>query len=518
MSDQNPTAPRPASARTTHGDPSVVPVYAAPPPGRPRRRYAVVGTGHRAGMYVGAITGAHADVAELVAWCDTNPTRMAYYDAQVGAALRLDGPAGLPQHGPADLERMIAEHRVDVVVVTTPDATHADLVARALDAGAEVVVEKPLTTTTEGCRTLTRAVARNGRDVVMTFNYRYAPRNSALREVLASGRIGRVTSVHFEWVLDTVHGADYFRRWHRDKATSGGLLVHKSSHHMDLVNWWLDDVPTRVYASAGLRVYGDANAAAQDRGPRPARGTGATGDPWSLDLTHDPRLAALYLDAEQHDGYRRDQDVFAPGITIEDNMSVLVDYAGGATLTYALNAHSPWEGYRVAVNGTHGRAELEVVERGAVVLGDDGRAVLDPSAVAARDAGPDAPAADVRPAGERLLVQRHWEPAREVRIPAGAGGHGGGDAILLMDVFRRDLREGPDPLGRAAGYRDGLRAVAVGIAANRSLRTGQPVRVADLGLGDDLASGGTSGGSAGSASGGVTPIRRPAVRAGMLDA
>ncbi|MCC2336159.1 Gfo/Idh/MocA family protein [Cellulomonas wangsupingiae] len=477
--DQNPTAPRPASARATQGDPSVVPVFAPPPPGRRRRRYAVVGTGHRAGMYVGAVTGDHADVAELVAWCDTNPARMAYYDAEAGTALGLAGPAGLPRYGPDDLERLVVDERVDVVVVTTPDATHASLVARALDAGADVVVEKPLTTTVEGCRTVVRAVARTGRDVVMTFNYRYAPRNSALREVVASGEIGRVTSVHFEWALDTVHGADYFRRWHRDKATSGGLLVHKASHHFDLVNWWLDDVPARVYASGGLRFYGDTNAAERGLGPRPERGTGTVGDPWALDLTHDPRLKALYLDAEEHDGYRRDQDVFTSGITIEDNMAVLVDYAGGATLTYSLNAHSPWEGYRVTVNGTAGRAELEVVERGAVVLDGDGRAVLDPSAT------PDGVRAETaRPSGERLRVQRHWEPAREWPIPSGVGGHGGGDAILLMDVFRRHLREGPDPLGRAAGYREGLRAVAVGIAANQSMATGLPVRVEDLGLGD----------------------------------
>jgi len=504
--DQNPTAPRPPSARRTQGDPSVVPTFAPPPPGRRRRRHAVVGTGHRAGMYVGALTGDHADVAELVAWCDTNPARMAYHDAQAGAALGLGGPAGLPQHGPDDLERMIVEDRVDVVVVTTPDATHADLVARALDAGADVVVEKPLTTTVEGCRTITRAVARTGRDVVMTFNYRYAPRNSALREVIASGEIGRVTSVHFEWALDTVHGADYFRRWHRDKRMSGGLLVHKSSHHVDLVNWWLQDVPARVFASGGLRFYGDANAAERGMGPRPERGTGAQGDPWSLDLTRDPRLRALYLDAEQHDGYRRDQDVFAPGITIEDNMAVLVDYAGGATLTYSLTAHSPWEGYRVTVNGTRGRAELEVVERGAVVLDDDGHAVLDPSATPEAVA-----AADGRPAGERLLVQQHWGAAREWPIPAGVGGHGGGDAILLMDVFRRDLREGPDPLGRAAGYRDGLRAVAVGIAANRSMATGLPVRIEDLGLADDVALTPTRRGDVRSAG------RSVAARGGMLD-
>jgi len=443
-------------------------------------------------MYVDAITGDHADVAELVALCDTNPTRMAYYDQQVGEALGLGGPANLPQYGPEQLETMILSQQVDVVIVTSPDYTHADLVARAQAAGADVVVEKPLTTDAAGVRTITDSVRATGRDVVMTFNYRYGPRNSTLREVIASGEIGEVTSVHFEWVLDTVHGADYFRRWHRERHHSGSLLIHKSSHHFDLVNWWLGDTPARVYASAGLKFYGAENAARRGLTDRPARGTGTQGDPWAFDLTADPRLKALYLDAEHHDGYLRDRDVFTDGITIDDNMALIVDYTRGATLTYSLNAHSPWEGYTVTVNGTKGRAELTVVERGAVLLGEDGQAILDPSAtpeevaaaaqravlsgVSTNTAGGE------RPDGDLLLVQKHWEAARRVPIPAGIGGHGGGDAILLMEVFRRDLRIGDDPLGRAAGYLDGLNPVAVGIAANVSLRTGQAVAIADLDL------------------------------------
>lgn len=478
--DQNPTAPRRAASASIVADSGVAPAFAPPPPGRGRRRYAVLGTGHRAGMYVGAITGPHADVAELVAWCDTNPGRRAFYDREVGAALGVGGPAGLPQYGPDGLERMIAEQRVDVVIVTTPDHLHAEHVARAQAAGADVVVEKPLTTTAAGARTIAESVSSTGRDIVMTFNYRYAPRNSTLREVIASGAIGRPTSVHFEWVLDTVHGADYFRRWHRERKSSGSLLVHKSSHHFDLVNWWLDDVPARVFASAHRDVYGAENAA--DRGPRPVRGSDAQGDPWSLDLARDRRLRELYLESEHHDGYLRDRDVFDEGINIEDNVAVIVDYRGGATMTYSLNAHGPWEGYTVAINGTEGRVELSVVERGAIVVDSDGRVVLDPSAT------PDAvPVARTRPEGERLVVQRHWEGARDVPIPAGQGGHGGGDAILLMDVFRRDLRLGPDPLGRAAGFHDGVRAIAVGVAANLSLETGAPVLVDDLDLGTDLA-------------------------------
>ena len=177
-----------------------------------------------------------------------------------------------------------------------------------------------------------------------------------------------MTSVHFEWALDTVHGADYFRRWHRQKANSGGLFIHKASHHFDLVNWWTAATPVRVFASGGLRFYGADNAAARGLGERPSRGTGVAGDPFTLDLAADERLKELYLDNEHHDGYLRDRDVFDAGISIEDNLAALVDYDTGATMSYSLNAHAPWEGYRVTVNGTEGRAGVVVDERREVVL------------------------------------------------------------------------------------------------------------------------------------------------------
>jgi predicted dehydrogenase len=438
-----------------------------------RHTYALVGTGSRAQMYIDAITGTHADTAVLVAWSDSNEGRLDYYDRHLETLGRTPGPH---RFEPAGLAAAVAEHDIDRVIITTPDHTHAALIVTALDAGADVIVEKPLTISVEGVRAITEAVERTGRSVTTTFNYRYSPRNTALRQVIADGTIGDVTSVHFEWVLDTAHGADYFRRWHRDKANSGGLLIHKASHHFDLVNWWLDETPPRVFASGGLRFYGADNAGRRGLGKRPERGSidSELKDAFSLDLRQDPVLKALYLDQEHYDGYRRDQDVFDAGITIEDNLSLVVDYTSGASMSYSLNAHAPWEGYVVSVNGTRGRAELTVVERGAVLLDPDGAVLVDPSA------RPDGvPEDDGRPGGETLVVQQHFSPARRVVIPEADGGHGGGDAKLLHDLF---AGASEDPLRHAASWRDGVRAVSVGLAGNRSLETGQAVLVADLAL------------------------------------
>lgn len=455
-------------------------------PSKKMSRLALVGAGSRAGMYVEAVMGPHADTAVLVGIGDANPGRTGYYLALAARLNTLDagnGDAGVAPapvaFDPAELTAFITDNSIDRVIITTPDHTHADYIVEALRAGADVVVEKPLTIDVDGCRRITAAIAETGRHVVVTFNYRYSPRNSALKEIIQGGVIGKVTSIDFSWVLDTVHGADYFRRWHREKKNSGGLLIHKASHHFDLVNWWIDDVPTRVYASGGLRFYGADNAAGRGLGERPTRGSLDDGvrDPFVLDLREDEKLRALYYDNEEFDGYIRDQDVFSEGITIEDNLALTVDYENGPTLSYSLNAHSPWEGYRVSINGTEGRAELEVVERAAVYDSTDKKNVVDPSATPIEE--DDA----VRRNGECLVVQRHWETAYEVPIINGDGGHGGGDALLLADLFNGP---GEDPLGRPSGYLDGLRSVAVGIAGNESLVSGLPVRIPELGLGAAL--------------------------------
>ncbi len=436
------------------------------------RRYALIGTGSRARMYLEAMLGEHADVARLVAWADPNPGRLDHYE-------RLVADAGAPiprRFDAAGLQQAVQGLGIERVIITSPDDTHDGHIVAALEGGADVVTEKPLTISEAGVRRIAEAVERTGHEVTVTFNYRYAPRNAALRQVIAAGAVGDVTSVHFEWLLDTAHGADYFRRWHRLKERSGGLLIHKASHHFDLVAWWLAATPARVFASGGLRFYGAANARRRAMAERPERGTtdSPLRDRFSLDLRLDPELRALYLEQEHHDGYRRDLDVFAEGITIEDDLSLVVDYASGASMAYSLTAHAPWEGYSVSITGTRGRAELHVVERGAVLAGPDGRTLTDPTA------HPEGVEPDrVRPVSERLVVQQQFGRAQEIPIPSASGGHGGGDALLLRDVFR-GVQD--DPLGRAASWRDGVRSLMVGLAGNRSLATGEAVRVADLDL------------------------------------
>jgi predicted dehydrogenase len=438
-----------------------------------QRSYAIVGTGHRARTYIQALTGPYRAVAQIVAFCDPNAARADHYRSAYGLH-------DVPVVAPGDFSPLLRQRRTDVVLVTSPDRTHDTYICAALAMGIDVITEKPMTIDEERLLRIKRAVENSSARLAVTFNYRYSPRNSTVKQLLADRAIGTVTSVHFEWLLDTAHGADYFRRWHREKTNSGGLLVHKSAHHFDLVNWWLADTATSVYAMGGLKFYGERNARQRGITPRPRLGRDLPrADPFRINLAADPALRALYLDAEALDGYHRDVDVFADGITIEDSLSLVVGYQRGATMTYSLTAFSPWEGYHVAFNGTGGRIELEVVERSWVpsaALDEEEARVIDPSADHAASSRPDGS----RPAGERITLQRLWEPAVQIPIPAGGRAHGGGDDLLLRDLFRGAA---DDNLGRAAGYQDGMRSVLLGIAANRSLAEGRPVQLAEFGFG-----------------------------------
>ncbi len=433
-----------------------------------RKRYAVVGVGGRSKMYVKALASTHREHGELVALCDPNSVRLEYANEQLSEEF---GAKPVATYSPRDFETMISRERVDTVIVTSIDRTHHDYIVRAMEAGCDAISEKPMTVDAEKCSAINDAIRRTGKNLTVTFNYRYAPRNSRVKEVLLSGAIGEIKSVHFEWLLDTSHGADYFRRWHRDKRNSGGLMVHKATHHFDLVNWWINSTPKSVFAVGDLVFYGKENAEKRGLTEFYDRSTGnsiARRDPFALHMDSKEKLRRTYLEAEHEDGYRRDQSVFSDGISIEDDMSVLVRYNSGASMTYHLTAYSPWEGFRIAFNGTKGRLEYNVTEVSYISTSDSD--IHGEQAIDKKGHPADIPA--------ELVLHRHWQEPEYIPFEqTDESGHGGGDTRLLNDLFIGGER---DPLGRAADHVAGTDSILTGIAANIAMAEKRPVDVNEL--------------------------------------
>ena len=423
-----------------------------------RTRYAQVGLGGRSRMYTRAIAGTYHDTAEIVGLCDLNQARMDLTNRTVLAEV-----GAVKTYLAADFDRMIAETKPDVVIVTTMDTTHADYICRAMELGCNVITEKPMTTDEEKCRRIIGTSVRTRKTCQVTFNYRYAPPRSQLREIIASGAVGEIYSGDFCWMLDTRHGADYFRRWHRNRRNSGSLLVHKATHHFDLINWFIHDVPEEVFAFGSRRYYRPETAermGLQGRGERCHECSVSDKCPFFLDMASIESMKAMYLDCEQDDPhYVRDRCVFSPDIDIWDNMTLSVRYRSGALLSYILTACSPYEGYRVVFNGSKRRLEHGACED--TYISGDGSVP-----------------GELQRKKTFITLIPEFSPPQEIEVRVAKGGHGGGDSPLLADIFEPDAPA--DPLARKAGITDGAYSILIGVAACHSIDSGKPVKISDL--------------------------------------
>lgn len=430
-----------------------------------KKLYAVVGTGGRSVMFISALAEKYRNVGQIVGFCDASATRMKWYNDKLQNEYKLEP---VPTYAPDQFEKMIAETKPDTVIVTCMDSLHHKYIVRAMELGCDAISEKPMTTDAAKAKEIFDAIERTGRKLRVTFNYRYSPYTTKVRELIRDGVIGTPTAVDFSWVLDTSHGADYFRRWHREKQNSGGLLVHKSTHHFDMINWWIASTPKTVYAMGDLKFYGRANA--EQRGDKNLttydRYTGhpeAAKDPFYFPLDEETNLRGLYYNAEKDSGYIRDRNVFGDNITAEDTMAVMAKYRNGVILNYSLLCYSPWEGYRAAITGTKGRIEIYDRHGSHVIAGQDDKELA---------------AAQAHGEEQRITVFPMFGRPYEVPVVKTEGGHGGGDPILLDQLFNPNAPA--DPFHRAASHIDGAASILMGISANESIATGQPVQCDSL--------------------------------------
>lgn len=394
------------------------------------KKYVLVGAGSRAlYMFAKPLAADWKDTASFVGVYDTNPKRSQFLSEECG---------GIPVYD--NFQDMLSSTKPDVVIVASADYTHHTYIVEALHAGCDVISEKPMTIDEGKCWEILKAEQESGKKVTVTFNLRFAPYFAKVKELLMAGTIGEVYHIDLEWFLDRRHGADYFRRWHAEMKNSGGLLVHKSTHHFDIMNWWMDSRPDEIHAFGTRRVYGDDR---QDHGERCLTCHRKDDCEFYMNIEENEFMNQYYRQAEDEDGYIRDRCLFDSRIDIYDTMSVQVRYQNQAMLTYSLVAYSPYEGWRAAINGSKGRIEVSNVYANA----------------------------DMKQ-GEANQIHIHYADGRQelVEVDTSASGHGGGDAKLRRALFGED--EVADPLGQQADSRIGAQSMLIGVLANRSIAEG----------------------------------------------
>ena len=404
-----------------------------------KKKYAFAGASSRAyDSYAKPLSTKYADTAELVGIYDINIGRSEIISKNCGNIPVFD-----------NFDKMIETSKPDAVIVTTVDAYHSDYVVRSLELGCEVIVEKPLTIDAEKCKAILDAEKKYNKKVTVIFNMRYVPFASKVKELILSGAVGEVYNVHFEWLLDRVmsfsaHGTSYFRRWNSRMAKSGGLLLHKSTHHFDFINWVIDAVPKKVSAFGKLNVYGK-NGAYRGKNCRSCEHTEEC--PFFYKLSAFER--EFYAGQEKYDGYYKDGCVFSEEIDIYDTVSLNVLYDKGQLMSYSLNAAAAYEGWRVAINGSKGRLEAFSPFTG-FQAGESSIKVFD--------------------LGDNLT---------EYKVAELQGTHGGSDDLMRDEIFgQKPLK--PDPLGRAADISAGVNSLMIGASANISIKQGIVVDIDEL--------------------------------------
>lgn len=409
-------------------------------------RFIIVGLGNRGvGCFAKGLLGLpgkgrpeFAERAEITALVDSNPLRGKAMAAELKLAVPVCGDIASAQRAaPADW-----------AIITTIDRTHCEVVIAALEAGLNVVVDKPLATSAWECDQVIAAMLRTGREVRVGHNMRYSDWALATAKLVRGGRIGRVVSVEAAEILDLSHGGDYFHRWHSEFRNSAGLMSHKCCHQLDIINWILDDEPVAVSAQGGRSFY--VERPDLQHGERCLDCGIKAQCPHRFDMDKwDGVYRRMYREAEPADGYVRDRCVFSERHTINDHENVLIRYRRGTLASFTLVTFAPREYSYFNFTGTLGRIETghDPVTRKAYlrIFGADGSLESPTFAV-------------------DTVEHEH--------------GHGGADMRLIADILGLP---GSEPLQRAVPE-EARRAVLIADLAARSIAaSGRPVKAEEAG-------------------------------------
>lgn len=420
-------------------------------------RVALVGTGIRGITFWGKrLVDEYSDLLEFVGLSDINKSRLAYGKQYIGVDCATF----------TSFEEMVSTSKPDLIIVTTKDSTHHEFIIKGLEMGCDVLTEKPLTVDEVKCQEILNAERASNKNLIVGFNYRWSPYATKIKELLSKNTIGDLVSVDFNWYLNTYHGASYFRRWHGEMESSGSLWVHKATHHFDLLNWWIDSEPNEVFAYGDLEFYGK-NGPFRGKNCRSCEHKSKCDFYW--DINKDEFAKKLYVDHEHEDGYIRDNCLFREDINIYDKMSAQVRYTDNTILNYSLTTYSPFEGWKVAFNGTKGRIEawldipyyenttISEAEKHANEMNQHGGESI---------------------SQKPIIVHNLWKEFETISVNMEQSGHGGGDKRLHDKIFVNP--EIPDPFGRTAGVRDGAMSILIGIAARKSIESKRPIKISAL--------------------------------------
>ncbi len=393
-------------------------------------RIGIIGTGNRGiagyGLY---ILKEKNDIAQIVAVSDPDKKRLK--TAQL--ALKIPSNCAF-----TDTKKLLDMENLDAVIITSPDYTHKDIAVSAFKRNLDVLCEKPLALTVRDCDEILAAQKKSGRILCVGFVLRYNNFYRKMYEMInIEKKIGRVVMAG---AMDSVStGSQYFfHGWWRLRKNSGGLLVQKATHSVDILNWIVNSKPERVYGEGGLAVFGGKESNTKVCS-KCSKKKNCLESIVNKKVSWDYGVANFTMEVE-------DKCVFAKEIDVYDHEILTIRYQNKARAFFVENQFTP------------------DYKREFWFIGDKGRMYgIDPYIVSEKD----------RKKPYLEIVYRHTRKKEVIPVKLAPGGHGGGDPALIEDFLNCCIsRKKPLADGEA-----GRESIAICAGGEKSIETGRIINI-----------------------------------------
>ncbi len=424
---------------------------------------AIIGCGSRGQNVYGKYMFESKDKFKIVALCDVNE------NALESSRQRFNVK---PENCFADSEEFFKEKRADVLVIATQDRDHVSACVKALRAGYDVLLEKPISPVESELYELLDAQKKYGGKVVVCHVLRYAPAFIKIKNIIESGEIGRVVCIDWTEQVAYWHQAHSFVRgnWRNDGETSP-MIMQKCCHDLDLLQYYADSKCDSVFSMGDLSFFNRENQpeGAADRCSECkyinacaysaervyvqqfvniGRVTG-----WPFNVVDSTRPITEESLRKAYEGNQYGRCVFACDNNVVDNQYVLIKFENGVKANLTMTGFTGYAGRKVTVHGTLGEIEM-----------DENRDLLKVSVY-----GEEKDVYDVRKSFAYSIKDIVNLTTRD------DFGHGGGDELLLYD-FYRSLEEKTDA---KTTLEKSIESHLMALAAEKSRKTGKTVKVHD---------------------------------------
>lgn len=310
---------------------------------------------------------------------------------------------------------------LDWIVIGSWNNRHRAHVEAAAKRGLPIYCEKPLATTLEDVEAILDTVRKTRVPFMVGFTLRYSPFYRKIKSLLDGGSIGRLVSFEFNETLNFNHGGFIMRDWRRHTVVSGGHLLEKCCHDIDLANWMVGSLPLRVAAFGGNNFFTPANRARMDAIGADPRGLPAyctwptVGD--AVDTPFD----------DDHD--------------LMDNEVAILEYANRVRATFHTNMNAGIPERRMYLLGSEGAVRADVLT-GVIEL---------------------------QRIGFGTAIER-------IDMKQAGGGHGGGDEGLTTHLSRM-MSEGAPSL---TPVENGASSAVICLAVDESVKQGRVVNLGPI--------------------------------------